>query len=509
MATMKPRGQGPRKPTTAKPNAKHSKPGKNYKYRPEGAAATPSSLYAKPEELAELVELTIERLTDDGRGLAFDHGKTIFVEGALDGEVVSASVTKRTSKFNEARVKEISHASPERITAPCPVFTRCGGCSVQHMLPEKQLAFKQNAVLSQLSRWASARPKTLLPALSGNEYGYRQRVRLSVDYSKIGEVSLGFRESTSHRLVNIVECKVLEPKLQPLIAPLREWLAILKPKVIGHIELIHTEDTIGIVVRHTRKVATTERVQLTALIPDAQIWFQSEKDASLENSLGELVDPRIHYHLALSQPLSLSFHPQDFVQSNASINQKMVAQALDLLDPQPDEHIVDLFCGVGNFSLAIAQKAKYVTGVEGIEAMVARAQNNAQQNALDNVTFITKDLSAEDISGYSMINNKRFDKPLSIDGLVLDPPRSGAKAICQNILKLSPKRIVYVSCDSSTFARDAKILIENGYDCAQLGLMDMFPQTAHIELMALFTRTKSKPAKSRAKRKTTFSLKLR
>jgi 23S rRNA (uracil1939-C5)-methyltransferase len=208
----------------------------------------------------------------------------------------------------------------------------------------------------------------------------------------------------------------------------------------------------------------------------------------------------MEYTLTLEQPLTLSFHPQDFVQSNAEVNRVMVTQALSLLAPKPHEHIVDLFCGVGNFSLAIAQQAGFVTGIEGVDTMVVRAQNNAQSNALENTHFMVKDLASETFGPRTIVNNPLFDTPRPIDAMVLDPPRSGAKEICQKIREFLPKRIVYVSCDSSTFARDAKILIEKGYHFAQLGLMDMFPQTAHIELMALFTLTSAKPTKSRVKR---------
>jgi 23S rRNA (uracil1939-C5)-methyltransferase len=233
----------------------------------------------------------------------------------------------------------------------------------------------------------------------------------------------------------------------------------------------------------------------------AEVYFQGAKNAVLENVAGETVDPRMEYALVLQQPLALRFHPQDFIQSNLEVNQAMVAQALDLLAPQPTEHIVDLFCGIGNFSLAIAQQAKHVTGIEGIDAMVGRARDNAQYNQLDNLTFLVQDLSDASFDASVITNNVRFSAPLSVDGLVLDPPRSGAKEICQNIRKLLPKRIVYVSCDSSTFARDAKILVENGYVLSHLGLMDMFPQTSHIELMALFVLTGKKPKASTNKTK--------
>ncbi len=502
MANGKPRGG---KPTTPNKKVSTKKGRKQGEYRSDAATITPSSLYAKPVETKEPISLHIERLADDGRGIAVEHGKTIFVTGALDGETVLTTMTKRSHKFNEGRVKSITHASPDRIVPPCAVFSRCGGCSVQYMPSEKQLAFKQTAVLSQLSRWANISPQQLVPTISVKEYGYRQRVRLAVDYAKDGELFLGFREEASHRLVNITACVVLEPALQAALPILREWLGSIKAQLVSHIELVNTETTITVVVRHTRALPETNRHPLATLFVQAsitaEVYFQGAKNAVLENVAGETVDPRMEYALVLQQPLALRFHPQDFIQSNLEVNQAMVAQALDLLAPQPTEHIVDLFCGIGNFSLAIAQQAKHVTGIEGIDAMVGRARDNAQYNQLDNLTFLVQDLSDASFDASVITNNVRFSAPLSVDGLVLDPPRSGAKEICQNIRKLLPKRIVYVSCDSSTFARDAKILVENGYVLSHLGLMDMFPQTSHIELMALFVLTGKKPKTSTNKAK--------
>jgi len=198
--------------------------------------------------------------------------------------------------------------------------------------------------------------------------------------------------------------------------------------------------------------------------------------------MGEKDDPRLTYVLD-DFDLSLSFHPQDFIQSNHRVNQAMVAQALELMSPQAHEHIVDLFCGIGNFSLPLAKKAKYVTGIEGVDAMVIRARDNAAQNRLCNTHFSVADLTNEEI--VSSFIGRHFDNAL-IDGLLLDPPRSGAKEVCQKMTELSPKRIVYVSCDSATFARDTKLLVDSGYRLSRLGVVDMFPQTPHIEVMGLF-----------------------
>ncbi|EGG95114.1 RNA methyltransferase, TrmA family [gamma proteobacterium IMCC1989] len=454
------------------------------------------------------------------------------MQGALVGEEVTVAIKKRMPKYIDARVHQIIKPSALRQTPPCPVFSRCGGCSVQYMSAEEQVAFKQDAVLSQLSRWSQITPDTLLPVLTDTEYGYRQRVRLAVDYTKTGELLLGFREVDSRAIVNIDSCMVLNPNLQKLIHPLRQWLSYIKAHVVSHVELVNTThsaapasgdgtEAVGIVVRHTRLLASADRLQLQQCMSTfkkagltVNLWFQSQKKGVLEDSNNIEVDPRLEYVLPLASPLLFRFHPQDFIQSNPSINQKMVEQAIALLAPQSHEIVMDLYCGIGNFSLPLALHAKHVLAVEGVEAMTIRAADNAHCNGINNVTFITQDLSQPkllraSVSAYcqkqdafqsaaqpitqSITSTAQVDsstkKPAKqgvIDALLLDPPRAGAKTICENIAELLPQRIVYVSCDSSTFARDAGLLVDNGYRLSTLGIMDMFPQTSHVEIMASF-----------------------
>ena len=454
------------------------------------------------------------------------------MQGALVGEEVTVAIRKRMPKYIDARVHQIIKPSALRQTPPCPVFSRCGGCSVQYMSAEEQVAFKQDAVLSQLSRWSQITPDTLLPVLTDTEYGYRQRVRLAVDYTKTGELLLGFREVDSHAIVNIDSCMVLNPNLQKLILPLRQWLSHIKAHVVSHVELVNathsTEpasgggtETVGIVVRHTRLLAGADRLQLQQYMSafkkaglTVNLWFQSQKKGVLEDSNNIEVDPRLEYVLPLDSSLLFRFHPQDFIQSNPFINQQMVEQAIALLAPQSHEIVMDLYCGIGNFSLPLALHAKHVLAVEGVEAMTARAADNAHRNGINNVTFITQDLSqpkllrasvsayfqkqgafqsaaqsvAQSIASTAQVDSstKKPAKQGVIDALLLDPPRAGAKTICENIAELLPQRIVYVSCDSSTFARDAGLLVDNGYRLSTLGIMDMFPQTSHVEIMASF-----------------------
>jgi len=436
----------------------------------------------------ESVTLTPYALSDDGRGLADDEsGRKVFIDGALPEETVVATIMKDSRHYRQAKVKEVLSPSPERIEPPCLIFKRCGGCSVQYMSQSQQLNFKQNAVLSQLSRWADITPQDVLPMISYAGYQYRQRIRLSVDYHKNGDLYLGFHEPNSRRVVNVNECMVIEPLIQSLLPLLRSWLLSIKPKLVGHIEVVSTDTAIGVVIRHTRPLSVDDRQMLQVALEDEnmpiELWFQGEKRAALESVEAKPTDPRLSYRLE-AFGLCLQFHPQDFIQSNHDVNQAMVAQAIELMDLQPNECVMDLFCGIGNFSLPLAQKARWVIGIEGVSQMVERARHNAEINQISNVSFAVQDLADDSLDIHSILSN--IPEVEQIDALLLDPPRSGAKEISQQIMKLAPKRIVYVSCDSSTFARDAKILAGNGYLLSRLGVIDMFPQTSHIELMGLF-----------------------
>ena len=269
---------------------------------------------------------------------------------------------------------------------------------------------------------------------------------------------------------------MLKP-LSALLPVLKAWLNQYQTAV-SHIELVAAEPQLGVVVRHTRPLSLSRRDDLQQLLTPlkAVCWFQGDKQGMLETIKGDAVDPRLSYALP-DYGLTLSYHPQNFIQANAAVNQKMIEQALRLLKPQRHERFLDLFCGVGNFSLPLSRLAAHVLGVEGIAAMVAQAAENAASNGCESAHFIQADLAA--VASVS-------DQLAGFDGLILDPPRSGAKVICENIPKLSPKRIVYVSCDAATFVRDAQLLYKNRYRLTQVGVVDMFPQTSHSEIMGLF-----------------------
>lgn len=429
--------------------------------------------------------LTIERLSDDGRGIASVEGKTLFVEGALPGEQVSANVFSETARFMEAKVNAVVDSAAIRVMPQCGHYATCGACHMQHMSIASQHEFKQHAFLEKLKHWSGIEPKCVLPIIPDKDYRYRQRVRLSV-MIRSGNISFGFRKRNSKQLVDVGQCPVMAPSLEVLLKPLKQWLNEAQKKddcAVSHIEHIGSDDSTGIVIRHTKPLSLNYREllqqQLTAF--NAVCWFQGSKQSALTAVDGNVVDPRLFYTLP-EYDVRLAYHPQDFVQANTKVNQKMVSQALALLQPQADERFLDLFCGIGNFSLPLSRLSKAVMGIEGVDAMVSRATENANNNInnqqyAESVKFLRADLFKEDSLTKALCG---------FDGIILDPPRAGAKMICENITKLMPKRIVYVSFDASTFARDAQLLCKNDYQLHTAGVMDMFPQTSHSEVMGLF-----------------------
>lgn len=420
--------------------------------------------------------LRVENLSDDGRGIARHQGKLVFIDNALPGESVKVRVFSQNTRFLEAKALSIAQPSVQRVEPHCPHTANCGGCSLQHMAYEAQYEFKKQAFFKQLQHQGHAPDQ--LNTLLAHEFGYRNRTRLGVSVNKRGEVTLGFRAKQSQQLINITECAVMLPVLGQLLHPLKDWLQGLTNAPVTHIELIGHSGSCGVVVRHTRTIAPQAKQALTASLVSnhCQTWFQSSKQGSLEDENGIAVDPRLFYPLG---NLQLSYHPQDFMQANPLLNTKMVEQALSLLKPESNEHFADFFCGIGNFSLPLAKCAASVHGYEGVKAMVERATANAAANDCFNAHFLQADLGAEEASVYHMP---------PIDGMLLDPPRSGAKSICTHINKIAPKRIVYVSCNPATFARDAQLLCANGYELTASGLMDMFPQTSHSEVIGLFKK---------------------
>ncbi|WP_323815038.1 23S rRNA (uracil(1939)-C(5))-methyltransferase RlmD [Cellvibrio sp. NN19] len=444
-----------------------------------------------PQTNKRLGEFVIDRLSHDGRGVASLDGKTVFIDGALVGEKVTARLVEDHARFIDARIDQLIDCSSERVQPPCEYFSSCGGCQLQYMQPDAQVAMKQNAVLEQLKRWGGVEPRKVLPPITAGDRAYRSRARLGVWYEDDGSVTLGFRQRYSNAITPISQCIVLTPELNALLEPLHQWLTDLRAaKAVTHIELVKGQNAIAAILRHTKKLADADLAALTQLAEqqNCTIWLEPNGNIGLTDLAGQPCDPRLDYSV---ENLELGFHPQDFTQVNPQVNQQMIAQALDLMDLKPTDRALDLFCGIGNFTLPMAQRCAEVVGIEAIESMVERGRENAERLNIDNARFIAANLA--DMT-HTQLQRLGAGKEQGIAAILLDPPRDGAKDIIASILRLdaskqlSPKRIVYVSCNPATLARDSALLAAAGYRLETLGVLDMFPHTSHVESMALFLR---------------------
>ena len=431
-------------------------------------------------------QIEIIDLVHDGRGVArrpegqANAGKTVFVSGALPGETVMAQQTARQRSFDEAKTLEVLHASPDRVDPRCPHFGTCGGCALQHLAEDKQIHTKQRALLENLERIGKVTPESVLPPLTDAAWGYRRKGRFSVRrVEKKNKTLVGFREQDPRFVADLSICHTVIPQIGFKI----DALAVLVDgmdarREIPQIEFIAGDDTIALVFRHLVPLSERDRDVLTAFAQahDFAILLQPGGIDSVHPLWPEA--PKLAFRLP-QWDLELQFRPLDFIQVNAGLNQKMIASALALLDPRSDERVLDLFCGLGNFTLPLARGAREVVGVEGDAGLIKRARENAAHNNLGNVAFHAADL-AQDLRGHSWMRD-------GFDRLLLDPPRSGADAVLKQLPLKGLKRIVYVSCHPASLARDAGYLVnERGWKLGAAGVMDMFPHTAHVESIAMF-----------------------
>ncbi len=435
----------------------------------------------------EPVRCVIEALSHDGRGIARADGKTQFVDGALPGETVMAKMVSSRSKFDELRTLEVVDAVPERQAPPCQFADLCGGCSLQHMSADAQIRFKEDTLRQHFAHFGGIEPEHWEPPLrSEATLGYRRKARLGVRYVKAREsVLVGFREKRNSFLADIDRCVVLDPRIGDRIVPLRELLHGMEAyDRIAQVEVACGDDYAAMVFRNMDELSARDRDRLVTFgqAHDVHIYLQPKGPDTVHRiwptSSGP-EDERLSYRLD-EFDLTLQFHPMDFTQVNAGINRAMVHRAVEWLDVQPGERVLDLFCGLGNFTLPLARRGGDVVGVEGDDAMVVRGRENAALNGLDNVTFYGADLHG-DFTGQPWAK-EGFDK------ILIDPPRSGAEDICRYLTAFGANRIVYVSCNPATLARDAGVLVRHGYRLVRAGVMDMFPHTTHVESIALFER---------------------
>ncbi len=422
-------------------------------------------------------------LSHDGRGVARrDDGKAVFVSGALPGETVRAEPTARSRRFDEARTLEVLEASPERVEPRCPHFGTCGGCVLQHMAEDRQILAKQRVLLENLERIGKVEPGRVLPPLTADSWGYRRKGRFSVRrVDKKDKTLVGFREQDPRFVADLSVCYTIIPEIGLKVQALSALVDSLQAREhIPQIEFIAGDAAIALTVRHLAPLAEADRAALAAFGREHgfAIFLQPKGPDSVHPLEGEA--PALSFHLP-QWNVELAFEPLDFIQVNARLNHRMIALALDLLDAQPGERVLDLFCGLGNFTLPLARGAAEVVGVEGDAGLVARARANARRNGLANAQFFAADLT-QDQRGTPWMR-QGFDK------LLLDPPRSGADEVLKQLPLRGIGRIVYVSCHPGSLARDAGFLVhERGYRLVAAGVMDMFPHTAHVESIALFER---------------------
>ncbi|CAD7515835.1 23S rRNA (uracil(1939)-C(5))-methyltransferase RlmD [Aeromonas hydrophila] len=436
--------------------------------------------FFKPQKKStqpQRIEFTVDSLDHHCVGIGRHQGKAIFIEGALPGEQVKARILEDKKQYAHAALQQVVTPAANRIAPFCSHYRECGGCSAQHLAEADQRAAKEAGLVSLFERLGNIQPPALEPVLGGESRTYRRVCRLAIKFDKNGRCTrVGFRRRQSNDLVEIGGCPVLAERLSVLISPLRECLNRLKSqRELGHAELIQAEQGILMLLRHTGRPTEADRAQL--------IEFAKAQGIDLYlQAADEQIEP-LHQQFAPSYSLdglSLAFAPGDFIQVNAPVNQRMVEQALSWLEAGKDDKVLDLFCGIGNFTLPLARQAREVVGVEGELAMVARAEENARRNGINNARFYKADLSG-DIAGMSWARE-------GFDLVLLDPARPGAFEVMEHVVKLSPRRVVYVSCNPVTLARDSQVLVKGGYRLVRLGMLDMFPHTGHLESMALFER---------------------
>ncbi len=428
--------------------------------------------------------LNIERLSHTGAGIAHINGKTVFVDGALPGETADVRIVHRHRRFDNATAKTIYNPSAARVRPKCPHYGQCGGCCLQHMDSVAQIEFKQSLLLELLEKDAGVRPRHLLQPLTSKPYAYRHKARLGVKYvEKKGGILLGFREKAHHFIADIHRCEVLHVPIGDQLLNLRRLIGKLSiARQIPQLEIAIAENATACVLRHLAPLNDTDIAHLRSFEQAAKLEFylQSAGMESIQRLPGAIATTPLHYRID-NDTIVMEFGPADFTQINFCINRKMTAQSIQLLQTQKDDRVLELYCGIGNLSLPIARRVHKLQGMEGSAALVERARFNAMRNGIENAAFAIADL--ESAAAPEICNQHQYNK------LILDPPRNGAKQLLCNLDLSKTERVVYVSCNPSTLARDTTVLTaQHGFQIDSVGVMDMFPHTSHVESIALFTR---------------------
>jgi 23S rRNA (uracil1939-C5)-methyltransferase len=444
--------------------------------------------------------LKVESLDLEAQGVAHNaEGKVVFIEGALPGETVQAHVNRRKNNWEQATMTVLGRESSQRVQPRCPHFGlhsgACGGCKMQHLDPAAQVAVKQRVLEDDLWHLGKVKPERVLRPIHGPTWGYRYRARFSVRHvPKKGTVLVGFHERKSRYVADIRECHVVPARVSALLLPLRELIGSMDQRDrLPQIELAIGSQVIALVLRHLEPLSEADLARLRAFAAEHGVqWWLQPKGPDTVHLLDE-GGPVLAYELP-EFGITMPFKPTDFTQVNHQINAVLVGRALRLLAVQPNERVIDWFCGLGNFTLPLATRAASVLGIEGSEALVARSRENAQHNGLsEKASFAARnlfELSPADLCSYGSANK-----------WLVDPPREGAFALAKALADLHqqpelalagwtpPERIVYVSCNPATLARDAGLLVHQaGYRCVAAGTVNMFPHTAHVESIAVFER---------------------
>jgi len=434
----------------------------------------------KPIE-QQAFSLTIERLDINGQGVGFYNKKPVFVSGALPKEKIKVQFIEQKSKFSKAKLLELIVPSKDRVAVQCAHFQQCGGCDLQHLAVEAQLTFKQNKLIELFNRQNITQNLPWQAPITGKIWHYRRKARIGVQYTKNGQVIIGFRRQASNQLQAIKKCVVLAEPLGDIFIELnRVFSELTQSQPIGHIEVITSQG------KNNQSLITLVLRQLKPFsVHDSDIWqkYAAKNNWQILLDDGSNVKPLINpqtINFKINEKITVNFDSDDFIQVNAEINQKMIEQAINWLNLSSDDVVLDLFCGLGNFTLPIAQQVKKTVGVEGVMNMVERAHKNAEYNNIFNVDFFQADLN--DL----WLENAWAKNPYT--KAILDPARSGALVAIEQLILLNIKEILYVSCDPTTLAVDSEKLIEAGYKIIKIGLMDMFTHTKHSETMVLFSR---------------------
>ena len=433
-------------------------------------------------------EIVINSMAHDGRGVGRDEdGKVVFVDYALPGETVRYVPIENRKSFLFGSTVEVLKQSENRVEPKCEVFGGCGGCVLQHLDEAVQIKYKQQQLLENFKKIGAVQPESLLEPMTSQAWGYRRRARLGAKFvPKKGGMIVGFRERNSSFIQPTKQCEVLYPQVSAMLPALRETLAQISCNDrIPQIEISVADNATVMILRHLESLLQNDLELLTAFAKQNKVQlFLQPGNLKTVHPLYPKKPDALFYEFP-EFDIKVEFLPTDFIQVNSGINQQLVSRSIELLDINAEDRVLDLFCGVGNFTLPLARKAGSVVGVEGDQALVERALHNKNLNKLDNIDFHFGDLFKQDMSTHSHGEwlDSQFDK------ILLDPPRSGAAEMIKRIPEFGASKVVYVSCGPATLARDAGVMVnQHGYTLTQAGVIDMFPHTAHVESIAVFER---------------------